>query len=168
MRTILSVFSLLFLVSLGVAAASSGQQEPANPPADEVKYVPVHAYDPARDAARDIEAAGVEARRTHKRILVEVGGNWCSWCRLMDRFYQQHAELLALRERHFILVKADYSSENKNKAVFSKFPKIPGTPHIFVLDEDGKLLHSQNTDELEQGQGYNLEKFTAFLKTWSR
>lgn len=82
----------------------------------------MHEYIPARDAARDIEEAAAEAQRTHKRVLVEVGGNWCSWCRLMDRYYKEHPDLLALRERYFILVKVDYSEENKNKAVFSRFP----------------------------------------------
>ena len=167
-RALLSFFSLLSFVALAAAAPSSEQQKPANPQGGAPNYVPVHAYDPTRNAARDIEAAAAEARRTRKRVLVEVGGNWCSWCRLMDRFYEQNPHLLALRERHFILVKVDYSSENKKQAVFSRFPKIPGTPHLFVLDESGKLLHSQDTSELEQGQGYNLEKFTAFLKTWSR
>jgi hypothetical protein len=32
---------------------------------------------------------------------------------------------------------------------------------------DGKLLHSQATYLLEQGESYNLAKFTAFLQKWA-
>ena len=40
------------------------------------KYVPVARYDPKRNAAQDIDDALKEAQRAHKRILLEVGGDW--------------------------------------------------------------------------------------------
>ena len=39
-----------------------------------VAYEPVHHYDPARDAAKDIDDAVAEAARSGKRVLLEVGG----------------------------------------------------------------------------------------------
>jgi len=131
-------------------------------------YVPVSRYDPKRDAARDVKNAIAKARRSGKRILLEVGGEWCVWCHRMDRYFEENAKLLELRKQHFIVVKINFSPENENKKLLSAYPEIPGYPHIFVLDTDGKLLHSQNTGALETGRGYNLEKFTAFLQTWSR
>lgn len=131
------------------------------------KYVPVHTYDPKRDADRDIKDAVAEAKRTGKRVLLEVGGEWCIWCHHMDDFFAQHAELLALREKSFIMVKINFSEENRNEQVLSRYPKIPGYPHLFVLDKDGTLLHSEDTSLLEEGKSYNLDKFMAFLKEWS-
>lgn len=125
-------------------------------------------FDPARDASKDIELAVAEAARTGKRVLVDVGGNWCSWCHEMERYFEAHADLRALRDRNFVTVKVNYSPENKNEAVLSRYPKIPGYPHLFVLDAKGALLHSQNTAELEDGKkSYDLEKYTAFLQTWA-
>jgi thioredoxin-related protein len=131
------------------------------------KYVPVHAYDPARNADQDIKDAVAEAGRTGKRVLLEVGGEWCIWCHHMDEFFEKHTELLALREKNFIMVKINYSDENKNEQVLSRYPPVKGYPHIFVLERDGKLLQSQDTGKLEEGKSYNLDKFTAFLKEWS-
>ena len=52
--------------------------------------------------------------------------------------------------------------------MLSKFPKIKGYPHLFVLDKDGKLLHSQDTVLLEDGKSsYVLEKFKEFLLKWA-
>jgi len=144
---------------------SQAQQLKTGASAD--KYIPVHAYDPKRDADRDIKDAVAEAQRTGRRVLLEVGGQWCIWCHYMDDFFEKHAELLALREKSFSMVKINFSEENKNEQVLSRYPKIPGYPHLFVLDRDGKLLHSEDTSVLEEGKSYNLEKFMAFLKEWS-
>lgn len=130
-------------------------------------YVPVHTYDPARNADQDIKDAVAEAGRTGKRVLLEVGGEWCIWCHHMDEFFEKHPELLTLRETNFIMVKINYSDENKNEQVLSRYPEVKGYPHIFVLEQDGKLLQSQDTGKLEEGKSYNLDKFTAFLKEWS-
>ena len=124
-------------------------------------------YDPHSNAARDIQDAVAEARLTGKRVLLEVGGEWCVWCHRMDRYFEENPKLLELRERNFITVKINFSAANENKKVLSAYPEIQGYPHIFVLDTNGKFLHSQNTGDLESGKSYDLERFMAFLRKWA-
>ena len=50
-------------------------------------------YDPKRDAAQDIQAALAEARRTNRRVILDVGGEWCGWCHTLDRYFVDHQEL---------------------------------------------------------------------------
>jgi thioredoxin-related protein len=171
------IISCCLILSCGAAAqkapaqnAQAGeknQSQQVKASASSERYVPVHAYDPKRDADRDIKDAVVEAKRTGKRVLLEVGGEWCIWCHHMDDFFDKHADLLALREKNFIMVKINFSEENRNEQVLSRYPKIPGYPHLFVLDKDGTLLHSEDTSLLEEGKSYNLDRFMAFLKEWS-
>lgn len=131
-------------------------------------FVPVTKFDPARDGAADIAAAVTEANRTGKRVLMDVGGEWCIWCHRMDEFFDEHASLRRLRDANFVMVKVNFSEENKNEALIASYGTVAGYPHIFVLESDGKLLHSQDTGLLEDGKkSYNLGKYTAFLKTWS-
>ncbi|MCO5295825.1 MAG: thioredoxin family protein [Fimbriimonadaceae bacterium] len=124
-------------------------------------------FDPARDPATDLRVALAEAKRTGRRVLVDVGGEWCGWCHLMDKFLEEHTDLKGLRDKGFVWLKVNFSQENKNEKFLSAYPAIKGYPHLFVLDSEGKLLHSQDTGELEEGKGYNLAKYTAFLKAWS-
>ena len=131
------------------------------------KYAPVAKYDPKRDAARDITDALAEAKRTNRRILLEVGGEWCIWCHHMDDFFAAHTDLTTLRDKDFITVKINFSEENRNKELLARYPEIPGYPHLFVLGSDGILIHSQNTSALEEGKSYNLERFTTFLAYWA-
>ena len=75
-------------------------------------------------------------------------------------------EIKSLLENHYIVLKINYSKENKNEKFLSQYPQIEGYPHFFVLDETGKLLHSQNTGELEKDKDYDRDKFIAFLEKW--
>jgi thioredoxin-related protein len=130
-------------------------------------YNAVTKYDPKRDAAHDISDAAAEAKRTNRRVLLEVGGEWCSWCHHMDDFFAAHSDLTALRDKSFVTVKINFSEENPNKAVLGQYPAIGGYPHLFVLDSDGTLVHSQDTGALEEGKSYNLDRFTTFLAYWA-
>ena len=41
-------------------------------------------YDPARDPFSDGRAALRLAMETRRKVLIEVGGDWCSWCHVLD------------------------------------------------------------------------------------
>lgn len=125
------------------------------------------AYDPKRDPARDLAMAETQAKAAKKRILLDVGGDWCVWCRTLDKFFDDHADLKALRDQNYVLMKVNMSSLNENFAFLSKYPNIPGYPWIFVLDADGKLLKSEDTNGLENGaNGYSAKQVKDFLIAW--
>lgn len=180
MKRLFSIFKLIPLglaLVFGVAAQGNKKQKPLRRKANRIQhavvkralgeYVPVHKYDPKRNAEQDVSEAVAEARRTGKRVLLEVGGEWCIWCHILDEYFEKHQELLNFREKNFIMVKINFSEENKNEPLLSHYPPVSGYPHIFVLDEGGKLLHSQDTGKLEEGKSYNLDKFMTFLKEWA-
>jgi thioredoxin-related protein len=124
-------------------------------------------FDPARDPAKDVAAAAAAAKAQGKRVLLDVGGEWCAWCHLMDDFIKANAEVRAVLDANYVVVKVNWSPQNKNEAFLGKLPAIRGYPHLFVLDSDGKLVHSQETDVLEQGRGYDKAKFLAFLRKYA-
>lgn len=126
-----------------------------------------HKFDPKRDAAKDIAEAVKSAKKQDKRILLDVGGEWCSWCHKLDEFFLTNLEAAKILKDKYIVVKVNFSPENENKAVLSKYPKINGYPHLFVLDKTGKLLHSQDTGLLETGDHHDPAKVIPFLKKWS-
>lgn len=124
-------------------------------------------YDPKANPAADLKQAVEQARKEKKNILLDVGGEWCSWCHRLDKFFATNTDLLETREKNFVFLKVNFSPDNENKEFLGQFPKIEGYPHLIVLDSNGKLLRSQETDVLEEGKGYNLQKFTAFLAEWA-
>jgi len=125
-------------------------------------------FEPSRDAAKDVATAVAAAKAQGKRVLVDVGGEWCPWCHILDRFVAANPEVQALRDAGYVWVKVNWSKENKNEALLSRWPAIKGYPHLFVLDADGKLIHSQDTDVLEAGKDYDKAKIIEFLQKFSR
>ena len=128
----------------------------------------VDVYDPARDPAQDLKQAILIAQNENKRIMLELGGDWCIWCKFMDEFYKTHKDILGFRAENYVLVKINVSEENMNKEFLSQFPAAAGYPHIYILDGEGTFLHSQDTVELEDGaDSYVPEVFMAFLQKWA-
>lgn len=147
-------------------------------------------FDPARDPEKDLAAATVKAQKENKRIILAIGGEWCGWCVEMDEYFSKNPALLKMRDSAFIWVKVNMSPANENKAFLSKYPKIDGYPHLFVLESDGTLLTSQSTDVLEEekpepkvvkrnaageavlidlGEStYDLYLMVEFLKKWTK
>lgn len=123
-------------------------------------------FDPSRNPEQDLKAAIELAQSSNRRIILDVGGKWCIWCKRLDAFFEQDTEVKYLRDKHFVWVKVNFSPENQNRDFLCKFPKIDGYPHLFVLDKNGVLLHSQNTSELESGKGYSKTKFLEFFRKW--
>jgi len=130
-------------------------------------YQPVTKFDPGRDPSADLQTAVTEAQKLDKNIILDVGGDWCIWCHRIDAFIESHKEINDFLHGNYIIMKVNYSPENKNEAFLSGYPKITGYPHFFILDKDGKLLHSQDTGKLEEGKDYNPKKFMTFLEVWT-
>ena len=124
-------------------------------------------FDPTRDSAKDLKAAIETARQQHKNILMDVGGNWCPWCILLDRTLNEDAELHGLIEKNYVLVHVNFSRENENQAFLGSYPKAQGYPAWYVLSPEGKLLKAEDTSALEQDHklnaGYSKEAVKAFL-----
>jgi len=150
------ILSLLFLLISGIVLSQP-----------ETSYKPVTEFDPARNPADDLKQSITEAQRSGRRIILDVGGDWCIWCHRIDDFIAKNDEINSFLNKNFIVVKINFSKENKNEDFLSKYPQIPGYPHFFVLEKNGGLLHSQNTDKLEQNKGYSKDEMMAFLKKWA-
>lgn len=124
-------------------------------------------YDPRIDPAPVLDVAKAVAKASGRRILVEVGGDWCAWCHILDDFVSKDIAVQEAMVGSFVVMKVYWGFENQNKKLLGGFPKAPGYPHFYVLDADGKLLDSQPTEVLEQGKTYDSARFIAFARKWA-
>lgn len=162
MRGLLAALALFALAA--PAAAQNGGV--ATAPSRGLYVYP--AYDRSRDADADLKTAITAATVLNRRVLIEVGGDWCVWCHVLDRFIAGSPEVAEAFTRSFVVVKVNYSIDRPNAAFLKRYPKIPGYPHFFVLESDGTFLKSQDTSPLEKGDSYNREKVLAFARSWVR
>ena len=92
-------------------------------------------YSETANAHRRYRRRTRPARREHKHVLLDFGGNWCGDCQVLDIYYHQspNAELLA---KNFILVHVDIGHMDKNVDVAKKYnvPITKGVPALAVID----------------------------------
>ena len=166
MKNFIYIFLIFIFSNLACYAQTSAAPQSVGKSAD-IKTIEREKFDPAKNSNDDLQTAIAEATKENKRIVLDVGGEWCGWCLRMDKFLATHADLAKLRDENFVWVKVNMSEENENKEFLAKYPAVKGYPHLFVLEKDGSLLKSKDTSELEDGKSYNPQKFADFLKEYA-
>jgi len=120
-------------------------------------------------ANADIEAAQKEAKQTHRRVIIDFGGDWCGDCKVLDINFKK-PENEAVLKAHFIVVHVNVGSKGieTNFDVAERFgiPLKKGVPALAVLDSDGKLLYSQKNGEFESMRKMDPQSVNDFLKKW--
>jgi thioredoxin-related protein len=126
-------------------------------------------YDPKANAATDIAGAIKRARLENKHVILQAGGNWCSWCIEFNRFVHADPQIDSLLNKCFVIYDLNYSEENQNKQVFADlgYPQRFGFPVFIILNQEGNRIHTQNSGYLEQGRSYNKQKVMDFLLQWT-
>jgi thioredoxin-related protein len=126
-------------------------------------------YNPRANAEKDVAQLLVKAKAENKRLLLQIGGNWCLMCYRLNAVLQKDSVLKKTLDDNYISYHLNYSPENKNSAYLAKLgtPQRYGFPVLVVLDADGKQLHTQNMALLLKGNGYDHEKLKIFLLKWS-
>lgn len=159
---------LLFTLLLARPIAQAQEKAPSAEPTAPTSEFFDRKYDPTANPFRQLDAAKEQAAKEGKRILLDVGGEWCIWCHRLDDLFRANKDLTDLVKKNYVVMKVNVSIDNKNEIFMAQFPKVAGYPHLFVLDADGKVIHSQDSGQLEEGKGHSKEKVAEFLKKWAK
>jgi thioredoxin 1 len=124
-------------------------------------------YPPPTQAKTDIAVALKAAAASHKRILLDFGGNWCGDCQVLD-IYMHNAQNRLILETNFVLVHVNIGTMDVNLDIAHRYgvPVERGVPAMAVLSEDGKLLYSQKNKEFEAMRHMESSAVTQFLVQW--
>jgi thiol-disulfide isomerase/thioredoxin len=124
-------------------------------------------YPSPAQAKADMAAALKTAAATHKRILIDFGGNWCGDCQVLDIYFHDPANKPIL-EANFVLVHINIGRVDENLDIAKKYavPLEKGVPALAVLSEKGTLLYSQKGGEFEAMRRMESSAVTSFLVQW--
>lgn len=119
-------------------------------------------------AKADLSAALAASQASHKRVIVDFGGNWCTDCHVLDRYFHDPVNRPIL-DANFILVHINVGRMDENLDIAERYriPLRKGVPALAVLGADGGLLYSQRTGEFEAMRGMQSSSVTEFLQHWT-
>lgn len=124
-------------------------------------------YPAPAQAKVDLAAALKIAAHTHKRILLDFGGNWCSDCQVLDIYFHDAANRPIL-QANFVLVRVNIGQMDANLDIARRYgiPIKKGVPALAVLSDRGRLLYSQKAGEFENMSHLESSDVTRFLLQW--
>lgn len=132
-------------------------------------------YDESINPIEQIDCALEEARTEGKFVICQVGGNWCPWCLRFADFISNDSVISKLVEDSFVYIHVNYNPRKKseNEQLSADMMQRLGSPARFgfpvlvVLDEEGHVIHIQDSSFLEKDKGYDREKVIRFFKNWT-
>jgi thiol:disulfide interchange protein len=124
-------------------------------------------YPDPGQAKADIAAALRSAAATHRRILLDFGGNWCGDCKVFD-IYMHDDKNKPLVDANFVVVHINIGRFDANLDLAEKYeiPLKRGVPALAVLSEHGELLYSQKNGEFEAMRSMASSSVSDFLVHW--
>ncbi|MEI9968019.1 MAG: thioredoxin family protein [Terracidiphilus sp.] len=151
MRTI-KFFAFAALLALSAGTASSADRD---------------IYPDPSQARADLAAALKTAASTHRRVLLDFGGNWCGDCQVLD-LYMHDQKNQPLVEANFVVVHVNVGHIDANLDLAEKYgvPLHKGVPALAVLSDHGGLLYSQKNGEFEAMRHMESSALTDFLVQW--
>jgi thioredoxin 1 len=151
MRTI-KFFAFAALLALSAGTANSADRD---------------IYPDPSHARADLAAALKTASATHRRVLIDFGGNWCGDCQVLD-LYMHDQKNQPLVESNFVVVHVNVGHIDANLDLAEKYgvPLNKGVPALAVLNEHGALLYSQKNGEFEAMRHMESSALTDFLVQW--
>ena len=127
-------------------------------------------YDEKADANAQIAAARMHAAKAGKRLLIDLGGNWCLDCRLLAGTIEL-PEMKRFVARHFVVVTVDIGRFDKNGQVASGYGvqgRLKGVPAVLIVDpRTNRLLNAGHETELADARSMGPQALADWLAKWA-
>jgi thiol-disulfide isomerase/thioredoxin len=172
--TLFRAFLPFPLLAAGFIAASSPAIAGAPPPQVSIHSlselsVPRTPYDTSADADRDVARAFAQARSEHKRVLIDLGGNWCGDCRVLAAIMEL-PEVQRFVDAHYVVVVVDVGRFNRNLQIPARFgitQRLEGVPSVLIADPDGVLVNAGHTAALADARSMSPQDIVNWLASWT-
>ena len=156
------IYTFIVLASALFSLAANAQEQ----------TTPKKVYNEEINPLEQIDQAIAQAQAEGKFVICQVGGNWCPWCLRFAEYITNDSTINALVEENFVYIHVNYHPRKATEwsAAMMKRLNNPGRfgfPVFVVLDEQGNVLHIQDSSFLEEGKSYNQEKVLRFFKNWT-
>lgn len=131
--------------------------------------VPATPFDETANADAAVDAAIARAKASHKRVLIDLGGNWCADCRILSGLMEL-PEMRSFLAAHYEIVDVDVGRFNRNLQIPARYgitQKLEGVPAILVVTPDGRLVNAGKVSAIEDARHMTPQALADWLAQWS-
>jgi thiol-disulfide isomerase/thioredoxin len=163
----------MMLLAAGAALALVAAAPAPKLPISNLKDLPVVTtapYDEAADANAVVAAAFARAKKSHKRVLLDLGGNWCPDCIILANVMRLPA-MKDFMDKHYEFASVDVGRFDKNLQIPARFgytQRLKGVPTVLVATPDGKLINDGHVFALSDARSMTPQALADYLAQWSQ
>ncbi|NIJ28715.1 thiol-disulfide isomerase/thioredoxin [Sphingomonas insulae] len=127
-------------------------------------------YDAAADARSAVAAAKARALKGHRKLLIDMGGNWCLDCRLLAGVMELPA-MRGFMARHYEVVTVDIGRFDKNLDVPARYGikgRLAGVPALLIVDpKTDRVVNAGRETALADARSLTPQGLADWLAQWA-
>lgn len=126
---------IITIAALAVMLVSAGFAQKNGTPTDKIAW-------------KSFDAGMIEAKKTGKKVLIDVYTDWCGWCKKMDAGTYSDKKVMDYLKKHFVAIKLNpekdgavtYDGKKYSAAEFSQGMGVNGYPATLFLKSNGQPI----------------------------
>jgi thiol:disulfide interchange protein len=162
----------LALAALLLATPALAAVPAPKPSIASIQQLPVvlmQPYDEHANADAAVAAAFDRAGKSHKRVLIDLGGNWCVDCVVLANFLQL-PEMHRFMATHYEMVSVDVGRFDRNKQIAARFgftERLKGVPTVLIATPDGKLVNGNDVFAISDAHTTTPQSLADYLAKYA-
>jgi thiol-disulfide isomerase/thioredoxin len=160
--------ALLLLATPALAAVPAPR--PSISSLAQLPIVTMDVYDEKADADAAVARAFARAKTSGKRVLLDLGGDWCPDCIVLANFMKL-PEIKRFVDRHYEVVEVDVGRFNRNLHIPAKLgftEKLRGAPAVLVFTPDRKLVNRGDVFTTANARGMTPQGLADYLARYAK
>ncbi|WP_174297059.1 thioredoxin family protein [Sphingomonas bacterium] len=169
MRLATTAAALIAFLAVAAPAATTAPSVAATSFDQLAKPLPLP-YDESADADQAVAAAKARALKAHKRLLVDLGGNWCLDCRILAGTMKL-PEIAGFVAAHYEVVTVDIGRFDKNGQIAARYGikgRLAGVPAVLIVDpRTDRLVDAGHETALSDARHMSPQGLADWLAQWA-
>lgn len=127
-------------------------------------------YNEAANATAAVDAAFARAKKNGKRVLIDLGGNWCGDCIVLANIMQLK-EMKPFLAQHFEIVTVDVGRFDKNLQIPARFgitTRLQGVPSVIIAEPNGTFVNEGKISALSDARHMTPQGVADWLAQWAK
>lgn len=157
---------------MGLTQAAFADPAPKLPYAKmaDLPIVSMHVYDETANANQVVDDAMAKAKKTHKLLLIDEGGNWCPDCVVLHNLMLVPA-MQKFIDAHYVVAMVDVGKFDRNPQIAARYgytERLKGVPTILVVNSaTNKVINSEQVFALSNAGHQTPQDLADYLARWT-
>lgn len=164
------IFAATALAAISTAASAAPAPKLPYTTMAELPIVSMQVYDEKANADQVVDAAMAKAKKGHKLLLIDMGGNWCPDCVVLHNLMLVPA-MQKFLDAHYEVAMVDVGKFDRNPQIGARYgynTRLKGVPTILVVDSaTNKVINGEQVFALSNAGHQTPQDLADYLARWT-